>query len=1054
MSYIGNLYSILTNQAIVNDDTLLLNGPTPYDDPPKPGKDYALDDFNTGTRYQKAWKVMKRDRIDYPFGDVLFVDKTAFDSNERLTGEPVMHTNSLIKCEARNQAAAWYSLGSVPPQKNQGHLYASDKLVDYHQCLKFLLSEYMHIQNKMAGILWPISFKGSMYMVRFRPYVLACLGDTPGQNAMTGKVSGTQKLCRYCDIDKDELSNPWATYRLMTVEWQNEIQRTQIARKEKAYYHVDVVWNHINFGGCDRAIHGSCPGEILHVFQKGYHIRNHECMVTVPCLSMKARKEDRRILLENVEELTQEVVTASLNKRNARKARGKANATSAAPKARAVAPKQTATTKTKKSQNKTAREVDKQKDLIKRGVFGGSFGKQVDVIARKIGIQLSRQSDRNICRTHFPKGIMNRCKTTASEQQGLTFLMNIILCSTWANKKDCLRDRLGDVRTGGFIQIMENLLCLEELLKIHPGKHDRTLMKSDIRAVDSYTRAIMYKVTDVADRKTGDGHNLIKFHLLVHMLAEDLERYGLHRNVSGSAGESQFKKKFKLPASTTQKRTLLFDQQVSEHHHQIVTVETCLQRLQRIDELLQSDQGYDESALCRDTNSNETNMSPVVQAATPTQLLTNTHQLCEGSYQIMVTYAAICEGDDESEAFKEDLFIVFKGKSKSQRGKIFSKWCRGNGILSTNKKLQYLGDDGRKATDKGLGNLQFFNSSFSLIFDYLKEMWTVPGYQGDLSPACKSDRRTIFTMLKLYTSNDTYDTYRADPFSHVGNEVRRDWALFDWGDDGHVPGQIICFIEFEPPDIDKYNNTYPERLPLTESGNYAMIHSMKKPIIGLTDPNNINLDPMDIMQANSILLFYGEKELGGVDLQTPVVYLIHVSSILRPLIVIPDFSPSFEQNKHGVNVDKWITHTHAGYPGEHAFIVVRPREEWHLVYLAHSHAHYNQMLATGKEKAPPEDVEDEDDANDYEYIGDGSTPNQTQARLSEVRGSYDNTVVRQEDDDSSDEEEIELCYREPAEDDVDPYEQDLIEDDDEDVDARIPEHDEEDEDDVVSVDDD
>jgi hypothetical protein len=336
VSYLGNLYGILTDEMLVNDDTLLLNGETPYDNPTLPMAEDQINDFNHGTKYINAWNNMKVDPIDLPFGDVFFVDKTVYDCNDRLTGEPIMHTNSLINCDARNQASAWNSLGSVPTQRCQGHSYASDKIFDYHHCLSFILSEYECIQTEKSGILWPLSFRGKMFMVRLRPYVLAVLGDTPGQNAMTAKVSGTKKLCRYCNVTKESLSDPWAKYRLMTLEWQKEIQRTETARKREAYYHIDVVWNRLNFGGDPGGIHNSVPAEILHMYQKGFYIRLHECLVTVPSLGAQARKDNRNTVeLNGLEEA----------------ARKRKKYTTIARK------------------NKNAKKVDKQNDLIKREVF-------------------------------------------------------------------------------------------------------------------------------------------------------------------------------------------------------------------------------------------------------------------------------------------------------------------------------------------------------------------------------------------------------------------------------------------------------------------------------------------------------------------------------------------------------------------------------------------------------------------------------------------------------------------------------------------------------------
>ena len=68
MPYLGNLFNFLTNEELVNDDTLLLHGSTPYADPDFQ-EDYTINDFNTGTRYVNAWMYKKDDAIDFPLGE-------------------------------------------------------------------------------------------------------------------------------------------------------------------------------------------------------------------------------------------------------------------------------------------------------------------------------------------------------------------------------------------------------------------------------------------------------------------------------------------------------------------------------------------------------------------------------------------------------------------------------------------------------------------------------------------------------------------------------------------------------------------------------------------------------------------------------------------------------------------------------------------------------------------------------------------------------------------------------------------------------------------------
>ena len=76
-------------------------------------------------------------------------------------------------------------------------------------------------------------------------------------------------------------------------------------------------------------------------------------------------------------------------------------------------------------------------------------------------------------------------------------LIDVILCSSWALLKDGLANRLGDKRLGAYISLTENLLCLEELLKIQTGKSEYTMKIGDLPALDSYTRHLMWTLKDV-----------------------------------------------------------------------------------------------------------------------------------------------------------------------------------------------------------------------------------------------------------------------------------------------------------------------------------------------------------------------------------------------------------------------------------------------------------------------------------------------------------------------------------------------------------------------------
>jgi hypothetical protein len=182
----------------------------------------------------------------------------------------------------------------------------------------------------------------------------------------------------------------------------------------------------------------------------------------------------------------------------------------------------------------------------------------VDNLSRAFGTLMTHQSDRNLPRTHFTQGIVNHSKTTASEQQGIVLLFDLILCSTWTMEDNGLGYRLGTDKTGQFIQILEQLLCLEELLKCHSGKSKDILTPDNLPKVLLYVQVLLGTIKKNAHREVGDGFNVVKFHLVNHTFGIDVLKYGSPANVSGGPGESQFKQNMKNLGTKTQMNDLTF----------------------------------------------------------------------------------------------------------------------------------------------------------------------------------------------------------------------------------------------------------------------------------------------------------------------------------------------------------------------------------------------------------------------------------------------------------------------------------------------------------------
>jgi hypothetical protein len=118
-------------------------------------------------------------------------------------------------------------------------------------------------------------------------------------------------------------------------------------------------------------------------------------------------------------------------------------------------------------------------------------------------------------------------------------------------------------------------------------------------------------------------------------------------------------------------------------------------------------------------------------------------------------------------------------------------------------------------------------------------------------------------------------------------------------------------------------------------GKYAMVYSMTGEIPGLMDPAVTELDSDHLMQANSVLFFWGERELDNEG-EKLVIRMVDVECFVRPLIVIPDFDPTFKVNCKRVNLDQWVR----SESRKNAFIVLRPRDLWHSTFIELAKEHY------------------------------------------------------------------------------------------------------------------
>ena len=225
-----------------------------------------------------------------------------------------------------------------------------------------------------------------------------------------------------------------------------------------------------------------------------------------------------------------------------------------------------------------------------------------------------------------------------------------------------------------------------------------------------------------------------------------------------------------------------------------------------------------------------------------------------------------------------------------------------------------------KLGTKGCPSLGNFSEGFTTILDFLDSSFRWSGYKQNIQ---------LFSVYRVPPTEhqDKGTLYRADPCCHLGLQERYDWALFNTKQ-GQRVGQMICFLSMSVALIDSFNLCLPPDHGKLESnpGDYALVQLFQREVPGLVDTTIHHHTVANVMQANSVLFFFGTKQQRG---GKPVTRLLPLSKISRPLVVIPDFHPTFTSEATGCSMSCLNKNKDRNL----SYIVVRPRDLWHELFI-------------------------------------------------------------------------------------------------------------------------
>ena len=362
---------------------------------------------------------------------------------------------------------------------------------------------------------------------------------------------------------------------------------------------------------------------------------------------------------------------------------------------------------------------------------------EINDMACVVGILYGRQSDRDLPRTNFSKGI-KKGKLMGHEMSGLILVLVTVM--TTARGRDLLiNDSRGkNAKFFGSPELVRDwILLLETWLQMEQWLRKSELRVSDVRRFKTKIREIMMLEKTVGQRTKGMGFNTFKFHAAMHLFM-DMLNYGVPANVDTMADEMHHKGS-KTAAKRTQRRPEEFDFQVAKQLHNMYLVSMGMEEIKgkavfnyydKIEEIPQNDkENFQAHGYCK------------VARAKP--------EICFANSPEDLWNQRLLEKDLGGTHF------VFHGTT-------------------------YSIENIRSKREKQLTNLPYKLLCYLLELQEDLPHWT--GSTGEVE------------QLHLFTTHKREGTiFRASP--RYRKKPWMDWVNINWGPDGISPAHIWCFVD-------------------------------------------------------------------------------------------------------------------------------------------------------------------------------------------------------------------------------------------------------------------
>ena len=199
------------------------------------------------------------------------------------------------------------------------------------------------------------------------------------------------------------------------------------------------------------------------------------------------------------------------------------------------------------------------------------LAEEINGLATMYGKLLTRQSERDLPNTNFAKGIQ-KGKLMARDFRGVLLIMAAVLASKKGRELLFQRKKFGKEEG-----LRDWTLLVELMLEWEAYLGEKVMKREHVVRLQKKHRFIMYIMKQVADRTSGMGLKIMKFHAIMHMI-NDMLLYGTPSEFDTGSNESHHKES-KYAAKLTQRKEATFNLQTAQRLTEFMCIDLAMEEL-------------------------------------------------------------------------------------------------------------------------------------------------------------------------------------------------------------------------------------------------------------------------------------------------------------------------------------------------------------------------------------------------------------------------------------------------------------------------------------------